>query len=52
MESAVCSPRQIEDNGVVIFTRVRQLGAVASRVQPIPVPDDVKGIMARGEAVS
>ena len=52
MGSAICSPKQIEDNGVIILTRVRQSGNVASRVQPIRVPDNVKGIMVRGEAVS
>jgi hypothetical protein len=52
MGSAICSPKQIEDNGVIVLTRVRQSGNVASRVQPILVPDNVKGIMVRGEAVS
>lgn len=52
MESALCSPKQIEDNSVIILAWLKQSGNVASCVQPILIPDNVKGIMVRGEAVS
>ena len=38
----------LEDKGIVILTWVWQSGGVASRVQPILVPEDAKGIKIRG----
>ena len=38
----------LEDKGILILTWVWQSGGVASRVQPILVPDDVKGVKIRG----
>ena len=52
MESAVCSPKHIENNVVILIAWVRQSGNFASCVQAILIPDDVKGIMVSGEAVS
>jgi len=40
--------KALDAKGVVILTWVWQSGGVASRVQPILVPDDVKGIKIRG----
>jgi len=40
--------KSLEDRGVLILTWIWQAGGVASRVQPVLVPEDVKGIMIRG----
>ena len=42
------SPKTLNDKGVIIVTWVWQSGAVASRVHPILVPSDVKGVKIRG----
>jgi len=40
--------KTLEDKGVIILSWVWQSGGVASRVGPILVPEDVKGIKIRG----
>ena len=40
--------RTLEDKGVVILTWLWQAGGVASRAQPILVPDDSRGLLVRG----
>jgi len=40
--------RSLEEKGVVILTWIWQAGGVASRVQPVLAPEDVKGILIRG----
>jgi TRAP-type transport system periplasmic protein len=40
--------KALDDKGIVILTWVWQSGGVASRVQPILVPEDVKGVKIRG----
>ena len=40
--------KTLNDKGVIIVTWVWQSGAVASRVHPILVPSDVKGVKIRG----
>ena len=42
--------KTLDAKGVIILTCVWQSGGVASRAQPVVVPEDVKGMKIRGEA--